>query len=74
MATSAQLAIWLDEAEAALHALQIGEAAVQVSGEGRTVIYNQASVTELKQYIGSLKDQIAGYSSAPISLVRNLGG
>ncbi len=72
MATKTQIQIWLDEAEIALHALQVGEAIVQISGEGRTTIYNQSAVGELKAYISELKNKLNGYSVAPVSLVRGI--
>lgn len=66
MASTAQMQAWLTEAETALHALYMGEQTVQITAEGRTVIYKQTSVQSLESYIAKLKNSIAGYNRAPI--------
>lgn len=66
MATTAQLQIWLDEAEVALHALHMGNQIVQTSGEGRTVIYKPSDIGRLEAYIATLKNKISAYGRAPV--------
>lgn len=58
MATTAEL---LAEAQAALHRLQIGEAAAEVrDADGSSIRYTQANISRLKQYVAELKAQAGG--------------
>lgn len=58
MATDAQL---LAEARAALHALSIGESAVEVrDSDGSSVRYTPGNASRLKTYIRDLELRIAG--------------
>ncbi|WP_368924611.1 MULTISPECIES: gpW family head-tail joining protein [Brevundimonas] len=51
----------LRDAEAALHALLTGTAAVEVSDQnGERVKYNQASAPRLQAYVDRLRAEIAG--------------
>jgi hypothetical protein len=56
--TIGELRIQLAEALAALHALQTGKQVVEVSREGRKVVYSRADAGDLRTYIESLKAQI----------------
>ena len=58
MADLATLQSWLSDAEAALHALQIGDKRVTIERLGTKISYTAASVGELKSYITSLQSQI----------------
>lgn len=49
----------LAEAEAALHALTIGNQRVVVERQGTKITYTAANVSTLKSYIATLKSQIA---------------
>lgn len=57
MATTQEL---IDDAEAALHKLQTGTAAVSVSKGDRRVEFNQADTGKLEKYISALKAKLAG--------------
>lgn len=59
MASKDQLRAWLTEAEAALHALSLGqgEAAVR-DADGRQVTYSAANLVQLRAYIADLKRQL----------------
>lgn len=58
MATTAQRLV---EAETAYHALQTGQAAVEVrDSDGSLVRYSAANTSRLRQYIADLKAEIAG--------------
>ncbi len=50
----------LAEAEQALHDLSLGAKAVEITRDGQTVKFNQASVSGLRRYISDLKAEIAG--------------
>lgn len=50
----------IDEAEAALHQLQIGEMKASVGFGDRRVEYTPANVDKLQRYINGLKAQLAG--------------
>jgi len=54
----ADLGTRLDEAESALHSLLTGTKAVKVKKDGREVEYTQATVSQLKAYIETLKGQL----------------
>lgn len=55
----------LDEAEKALHDLMIGVSAAEITDQnGEKIRYRAVDIAKLKLYIQSLKDQIAGTSSA----------
>lgn len=66
MASVAQMQTWLTEAETALHSLYMGDAIVQVTAEGRTVIYKQTDTVKLESYIAKLTNKINGYNRSPI--------
>lgn len=48
----------LDEARAALHKLEIGEATVSLAYNGESVTYSMADAGRLRQYIRSLEAQL----------------
>ncbi len=60
----ATLAEQLDEARAALHALQTGRAAVTVrDANGEEVTYNRTNVARLAAYVRDLEREVAGKRS-----------
>lgn len=66
MATQQQL----DEAEAALHALMIGQSAQSISSSsGKSVTYTAANITQLRTYIAQLRRELG----LPSGLSRPLG-
>ena len=72
MADRAQLTIWLTEAEAQLHKLNMGlQAKVFVDQNGERIEYNAATRGQLVAYIADLKRQlgIAGTIIGPSTLV-----
>lgn len=48
----------LEEAEAAYHRLAIGEQTVSISKDGRAVQFSAANITQLRNYIEYLKQQL----------------
>ncbi|SEP28523.1 gpW protein [Salinihabitans flavidus] len=58
MADEATLQAQLAEAEAALHALMIGEAVVEADYEGHRQKFTRARAPELRRYIAVLKRQL----------------
>lgn len=65
MATTAEIATWtarLAEAETALHAMEIGQAVVEVEYDGRRTRFSvyENGRERLEQYIAKLQAQIAG--------------
>lgn len=66
----------LQEAEAALHALNLGRSAVEVrDSDGSSIRYTSANSSRLKAYISELKSKIAGASSAsPHRVMRPVWG
>ena len=59
----AELGTRLNEAESALHSLLTGTKAVKVKKDGREVEYTQATVSQLRTYIETLKRQLNMVSS-----------
>ena len=55
----------LDEAEAAYHALMLGDRIVSISIEGRGQSYTPADMGKLEMYITRLKDRIARLQRGP---------
>lgn len=65
VATLSQLTVRLEEAEAALHALATGTAAVEVTdSNGEKLVYNRASISELRKYVADLQAQIDAIGAA----------
>lgn len=65
MSTTEEIAVWrarLAEAEAALHAMEIGQAVVEVEYDGRRTRFSvyENGRERLEQYIAKLKALIAG--------------
>lgn len=58
MASLAQLQTWLSEAEAARHALAMGQTTVEIGRDGRKVVYSKASLSDLESYIKWLNAEI----------------
>jgi len=58
MATAQELAVYLADAELALHKLLVGAKEVSVGYEGKTVTYTQASAPSLRAYIQELKNHL----------------
>ncbi len=54
----------LDEARAALHQLQLGQAVVNLAYNGESVSYSAANVGQLRQYIRELETTLGQRSSA----------
>lgn len=54
----AQLQTWLTEAQTRRHTVAMGEGVLEVWRDGRRIIYSQANIEELDQYILSLQQQI----------------
>lgn len=52
----------LDEAKKALHQLLLGKHVVSVTKNGRQVQFNQASIAELRFYIGEIEAAIGAPS------------
>jgi gpW. len=59
MADLLQLRVWLTEAEAARHALAMGQAVAEVWRDGRRMTFTKADVTRLSDYIEELERKIA---------------
>lgn len=60
----------LDEAEDALHALQIGKQVAEVhDANGESIRYAQGSITRLVGYIADLKRQLGLGTDGPMFLV-----
>lgn len=75
MATTAQLQIWLSEAESAYRDLMLGKAVVEArDSNGESVRYTMANASRLKQYIAELKAEIAGQSTTPHRVMRPTWG
>ena len=58
MATTEQKQAWLEAAEQALHNLNIGQQAVTVTYNGKSVTYTQAKKADLKAYIRELEIEL----------------
>lgn len=59
MADTATLQARLDEAEAALHALRVGQSVAQVrTADGKQVSYVATDVGKLQAYVNGLKRQL----------------
>ena len=65
MAQLATLQKRLTEAEAAYHALMLGDRIVSISIEGRGQSYTPADMGKLETYITCLKDRIARLRGGP---------
>lgn len=59
MADLATLQAWRTEAEAARHAIALGQGVQEVQRDGRRVIYTRANLADLQQYIRDLDRQIS---------------
>jgi hypothetical protein len=57
------LARWHGEALAAFHDLQTGKSAVDLTHNGKRVVYQRANFDKLRGYISQLAAAIAGKSS-----------
>lgn len=55
MATEEVLQARLEEAEAALHKLNMGQSVVSVSYEGHETQFNRTNVAQLERYVRKLK-------------------
>lgn len=64
MAELATLQSRLTEAEAALHSLMVGQRSVTVQAGDKSVTYTQATMADLRTYIGFLRGEIAAASSS----------
>ena len=75
MANVNTLTRWLEEAESALHSLEIGERVVRVSHGDRATEYTAADVGKLELYISRLQNKINRLTGArrrgPIKMVLN---
>lgn len=70
MATTAELTTRLAEAEAALHALAIGEKEVSVGYDGKSVTYTKTNMGALRAYIAELKRALGqGGRPGPIGII-----
>ncbi|MFC3674670.1 gpW family head-tail joining protein [Ferrovibrio xuzhouensis] len=70
MTDTATLQARLAEAEAALHALNIGSQRVSISFDGKSLTYTPADATRLRAYIGELKAQLGqGSRPRPLTMV-----
>lgn len=78
MASAAQLAIWLGEAETALHRLMTGSMVEEISGPNNTrTRFMPTDIAKLQAYIGNLEQLIStaatGYRHRPIYFTPDLG-
>lgn len=70
MATTAELTTRLAQAEAALHAVLMGEHAQAVGYDGKTVTYTKTNMGALRAYIAELKRALGqGGRPGPIGIV-----
>jgi hypothetical protein len=58
MPTSTELAVWLSEADLALHRLLTGSRVEEIDSPSGRVRYTNANVADLERYIARLKQQI----------------
>jgi hypothetical protein len=59
MADQATLEAWLEEAEAALHAVLIGKRAVRLQHGDTSTQFNETNVSDLRAYIAELRAQLS---------------
>lgn len=57
----------LTEAEEQLHKLLTGTSVVEVSRDGRRIIYSRADINALRTYVGQLKSDIAAQTGEAIA-------
>ncbi len=58
MATDEVLQARLEEAESALHKLNMGQSVVSISYEGHETQYNRTNVAQLERYVRNLKREL----------------
>lgn len=58
MATDEVLQARLEEAESALHKLNMGQSVVSISYEGHETQYNRTNVAQLERYVRKLKREL----------------
>jgi hypothetical protein len=75
MPTTAELQVYLTEAEAAYRAVVTGGAIIEVrDSSGESVRYSPANASRLKAYIAELKAQLLGKTPTPHRVMRPTWG
>ena len=70
MATTAEIQTRLTEAEAALHALAMGQRVQEVWKDGKKMVFTQANAGQLRAYITSLKADLLDAQALSAGLTR----
>lgn len=73
MATCAELATRLAQAETALHALETGSKVERVQYGEKLVSYTPASIDQLRRYVARLTDDVARCSGSSAARRRAFG-
>lgn len=73
MTTCTEKQTMLAEAESALHKLQIGSKVESIHSGEKTLQYTRAELKDLRQYVQSLRDQVAACTGATTLRRRVIG-